>query len=326
MNSKHFLVMFVTSATAWASGLGAAQSPVILGSAESFAILAKSGVSTTGTTSVVGNIGVSPIDSTGITGFSQTLHSSGTYATSSQVTGVLYASDFEPPTPAYMTTAIGDMEIAYADASGRIAGDAITELGAGDISGRTLVPNLYKWSSGLLINADITLSGPPNAVWILQIAGDLTVADGVKVILSGGAQAANIFWQVASEARLGTTSHFEGIILGNTAIHLNTGATMNGGLYAQTAVTLDAASVTLIERSDSIVIDWFGIYYIGYANTDLGTGWIYHWQLGWIYKAAFEGNGFWLWHVNSETWLWTSEAVYPFFFNGSSREWIYGNP
>lgn len=318
--------MVITAATAWTVGLSAAQSPIELGSAGSFVILSKAGISTTGTTAVVGNLGVSPIDSTGITGFSQTLDSGGTFARSSLVTGRLYASDYAPPTPAGMTAAIGAMEIGYADASGRIAGDAVTELGAGDISGRTLAPNLYKWSSGLLIASDITLSGPANAVWIFQIAGDLTVADGVKVILSGGAQAANVFWQTASEARLGTTSQFEGIILSNTAIHLNTGATINGALYAQTAVTLDAAAVTAVERMESFVSDWFGTYYVGYLNTDTGSGWIYHYNHGWLYVAVTEGNSFWLWHPASGDWLWTSDAVYRYFYNASSDQWVYGNP
>ena len=70
-------------------------------------------------------------------------------------------------------------------------------------------------------------------------AAESKVASGVKFTLTGGAQARNIFWQVAGYANLGTTSHFEGNILSMTAIHLLTGASLNGRALAQTAVTLD---------------------------------------------------------------------------------------
>jgi hypothetical protein len=111
----------------------------------------------------------------------------------------------------------------------------------------TLAPGLYKWSTAVTIPTDVTFAGGPDDVWILQIAGDLTIAGAKKVILSGGAQARNIFWQVAGGVgvSLGTTSHFEGIILSQAAINLQTGASINGQLLAQTAVTLDANAVTV---------------------------------------------------------------------------------
>jgi hypothetical protein len=206
-------------------------------------ILAKSGISTTGTTSIVGDIGVSPIDSTAITGFGLIMDSSNTFSTSSLVTGKVYAADYTAPTPSNMTTAVSAMETAYTDAAGRTLPDA-TELGAGDISGMTLAPGLYKWGTGVLITSGVTLSGGANAVWIFQIAGDLTVGNGAIVTLSGGAQAKNIFWQVAGQATLGTTANVKGIILSQTLISMNTGATLNGRALAQTAVTLDANAVT----------------------------------------------------------------------------------
>jgi hypothetical protein len=169
-----------------------------LGTAENFVLLAKSGITTTGTTHITGNIGVSPIDSTAMTGFGLILDSSGTFSTSALVTGKIYAADYAVPTPANMTTAISDMQTAYVEAAGRAIPD-YTELYAGDISGRTLVPGLYKWGTGVLItNAGVTISGGANDVWIFQIAGDLTVNNGAIVTLSGGAQAKNIFWQVAA--------------------------------------------------------------------------------------------------------------------------------
>jgi len=141
-----------------------------------------------------------------------------------------------------MGTAVSDMEIAYTDAAGRILPNA-TELGAGNIDGMTLAPGLYKWGTGVLIPTGVTLSGDANAVWIFQIAGDLTVGNGAVVTLSGGAQAKNIFWQVAGQTTLGTTSEFKGNILCQTAIVLNTGATLNGRALAQTAVTLIANTI-----------------------------------------------------------------------------------
>jgi len=222
----------------------AAQSSVDLGTAGNFIILAKSGVSTTGTTSIVGDIGVSPISSTALTGFALTVDSSNKFSTSHLVTGKIYASDYTPPTPAMMTTAISDMETAYTDAAARTLPDH-TELGAGNIGGMTLTSGLYKWSTDVIIPADVTLSGSSTDVWIFQVAKNLDISGGKHIILIGGAQAKNIFWQVAGQATLETTSVFSGNILSKTAIVLDTGATLNGRALAQKAVTLDANKVSL---------------------------------------------------------------------------------
>lgn len=221
----------------------AGPTPVNLGTAGNFRILAKTEITTTGTTSITGDIGVSPAAATFITGFGLTMDSSGTFSTSALVTGKVYAADYTSPTPTMMTTAISDMETAYTDAAGRTNPDH-TELGAGDITSMTLAPGLYKWSTGLLIGtAGVTLSGGASDVWIFQIAQDLTVANGAIVTLSGGAQAANIFWQVASQVTIGTTAQFKGIILCQTLIQINTGATLEGRALAQTAVTLDSNNI-----------------------------------------------------------------------------------
>ena len=234
-------LMFITSAiTVFAAG----PATVNLGSAGDFVILTKSGISTTGATSITGDIGVSPISATAMTGFGLTIDASNTFSTSALVTGKAYAADYMSPTPAKMVTAINDMETAYTDAAGRINPTA-TELGAGNIGGMTLAPGLYKWSTGVTIPTDVTLSGGANDVWIFQIAQTLTVSSSVKVVLSGGAQASNIFWQVAGQTTLGTGSNFSGNILDQTAIVLNTGATLNGRALAQTAVTLDADIVSI---------------------------------------------------------------------------------
>ncbi len=226
-----------------AAAAGAGPAPVSLGTAGNFVILAKSGISTVPSSAVTGDIGVSPIDSTAITGFSLVLDATGTFSTSIQVVGMAFAADYTSPTPANLTTAVSNMEAAYTDAAGRSLPD-FTELGSGDVSGLTLVPGLYKWGTGVLISTDVTLNGGPNDVWIFQIAGGITQASGVRVLLAGGALPKNIFWQSSGVVALDTTAHMEGVILAQTAITLATGATVNGRLLSQTAVTLDASTVT----------------------------------------------------------------------------------
>jgi len=215
--------------------------PVDLGAARDFAILAKTGISTVPESEITGDIGVSPAAASYITGFSLSADATNVFATSSQVTGQVFAADYADPTPANMTAAISDMQSAFSDAAGR-APD-VTELGDGDIGGMTLPPGTYKWSTGLLVPTDATLEGDANAVWIFQIAGDLTVSNGKKLTLTGGAQTKNVFWQVSGEVTLGTTAHFEGTVLSQTAITLGTGASVNGRLLAQTAVDLDSSVV-----------------------------------------------------------------------------------
>ena len=215
--------------------------PVQLGLAGNFAILAKSAISSVPATAVTGDIGVSPAAATYITGFSLTADSTNVFSTTPQVTGKVYAADYAVPTPSYLTTAIGDMELAFTDAAGR-APD-FKELGAGNIGGKTLTPGVYKWSTGLLIPTNVTLSGSATDVWIFQIAQDLTVSSGAQVKLIGGAQAKNIFWSIAGEVDLGTTSHFEGVLISQTAIKLHTGASVNGRLLAQTAANIDSSTI-----------------------------------------------------------------------------------
>jgi hypothetical protein len=224
----------------------ASPAPVNLGAAASFAILTKTGITNIPTSAITGNLGVSPIAATAITGFSLIADSTNTFSTSTQVTGKIYAANYADPTPAKLTTAVSNMEAAYTDAAGRSLPDA-TELYSGNLSGRTLAPGLYKWSTGVLITTNVTLAGPSDAVWIFQIAGNLTMGSGAKVLLSGGAQAKNIFWQVGGGVgvEIGTTAHVEGTILAAKAIHLRTGASLNGRALAQTAVTLDKNTIVI---------------------------------------------------------------------------------
>lgn len=134
------------------------------------------------------------------------------------------------------------MQTAYTTAAGRTPPD-YTELGTGIIGGLTLAPGLYTWSSSVTIPTDVTISGNATDVWIFQIAGNLSISSAKNIILAGGAQAKNIFWQVAGQVTIGTTAHFEGIILCKTAIVMQTGSSMNGRALAQTMVTLDNSTI-----------------------------------------------------------------------------------
>lgn len=216
--------------------------PVNLGTSGSFVILAKTGISNTGTTSIVGDIGVSPNNATSITGFGLIADASGTFATSSLITGKVYAANYATPTPAKMTTAVSDMQAAYTDAAGRAPN--FTELYTGNLTGQTLTTGVYKWSTGVLVSAGgFTISGSPTDVFIFEIAQNVTVANGATITLSGGAKSSNIFWQVAGQVSLGTTSSFKGIILCQTMINIQTGAAFDGRALAQSAVTLDGNSI-----------------------------------------------------------------------------------
>jgi hypothetical protein len=210
---------------------------VNLGIAGNFVILSKSGITDVFPSAVTGDVGTSPITGAAI------------HLTCTEVTGTIYSVNAAGPLPcrvtdaSRLTTAVGDMQTAYTDAAGR-SNPNFLNLGAGNIGGLTLTQGLYKWTTAVIIPTNITISGGPNAVWIFQVAGTLNMSSGVQVTLSGGAQAKNIFWQTTGGVTLGTTSHFEGIILGKTAIHLLTGASINGRTLAQTAVTLQMNTVT----------------------------------------------------------------------------------
>jgi hypothetical protein len=228
--------------TGGAGGHGPA--PVVLGTAGTFVILAKTATTNVPTSTITGNIGISPAAASFITGFALILPAGGSASTSAQVTGNVYAADYAVPTPTNLTTAIGDMQTAYTDAAGRLTPDH-TELAHGNIGGMTLPAGLYKWTNTVTIPTTVTLHGGANDVWIFQVAGGVTQSSAARVNLTGGALPQNVFWQVAGVVSVGTTAHLEGIVLAHTAITLNTGATVNGRLLAQTAVTL--AGNTIVE-------------------------------------------------------------------------------
>lgn len=232
------------------SGLGPA--PVALGSqtdpaaAGGFVLLAKTGITNvTGSSITGGNLGLSPAAASFITGFGLIADSTNVFSTSASVVapGKIYASDYAVPSPTNLTTAVLAMQTAYIDAAGRSNPD-FTNLASGNLGGLTLVPGLYTWGTGVTIAADVTIAGGASDVWIFQISNDLDLSAAKNVILSGGAQAHNIFWQVAGKVVLHATSHFEGVILAKTGITVQTAATLHGRAYAQSLIALDNNAVT----------------------------------------------------------------------------------
>jgi hypothetical protein len=211
------------------AGGGALGPPTVpLATAGNFIVLGGSTVTNTGLTVVTnGDVGVSP--GTAITGFPPGVVNGGT----------LHAGGTAPE-----ATAQSDLTIAYNDAAGRSTGPISL---SGDLTGLTLAPGLYKSTSSLALSGALTLSalGNSNAVWIFQIASTLTTGPGSQVILSGGAKASNVFWQVGSSATLGTNSVFKGIIMADQSITVNTGARVDGRVLARiAAVTLDTNAIT----------------------------------------------------------------------------------
>lgn len=231
--------------TAWSFTTGGSKSQlevVNIGTATNYVILAKTAINNSPTSVITGDLGLSPAATSYITGFSLT-NATGYAVSKPQVTGKIYAADMVSPTSTNLTTAVENMITGYNDAAGRPSPD-FTELATGNIGGKTLTPGLYKWSSDVTATSDVTLSGGADDVWIFQIAGNLTTGAAVKITLEDGAQAKNIFWQVAGIVTMGTTSHFEGVVLSKTSIILKTGASMKGRALAQTSVVLDKNIVT----------------------------------------------------------------------------------
>lgn len=218
------------------------QEKVDLGSAGRYVVLAGSLISNIPGSAITGDIGLSPAAGSFITGFGE-----------NEVTGTVFTTDATGPAGSVaaasdLTAAKGDITVAYNDMAGRTpvpAGDFLNP-GSGNIGGATLESGLYKFTGGASITgSDVTLTGGANEVWIFQIASDLVVGNGIKVILAGGARAENVFWQVGTSATLGTTSVFKGTIVADQSISMNTGASLEGRALARiAAVTLASNAIT----------------------------------------------------------------------------------
>jgi hypothetical protein len=232
--------------------LGMGPAPVELGGSTDLAatgayvILAKTGITNvTGSSITGGHLGLSPAAASFITGFGMTADSTNTFSTSAVVVSParIYAANYAAPTPTNLTTAILDMQTAYTDAASRNQPDYLN-LGSGNIGGKTLAPGLYTWGTGVTVPADVTIAGGATDVWIFQIKNDLDVSTGKKILLTGGAEAKNIYWQVAGSVTLHASSEFQGVILSQTGITLQTLAKLHGRALAQTLVALDNNAIT----------------------------------------------------------------------------------
>ena len=225
--------------------------PPVLDNAGCFAVLAKSGISTVPTSKVTGDIGVSPIASSAITGFSLVLDSSSEFSedTSAQLDGQAYATNYLGATPGIMTTTVSSMETAYTDVAGRTAD--VTEFGSDLISGMTLTAGVYKWTTDVNFANNITIQGNAKDIFIFQTSGNVIAGSGAKVTLVSDSDdkgnkplASNILWQVAGFVDAGTTSHLEGTFLVATAVTMKTHSSLNGRILAQTTVNLQMATIT----------------------------------------------------------------------------------
>lgn len=243
------------SATSAAAGaIGSACSGagcVSLGAAGNYAVLAQTGVSTVPNSVVTGNVGLSPAAGSFLTGWAETANGAPiTYSTSAQVTGKIYAADYTGgSTSVDLTTAVGDMGTAYTNANGMApaGGGLITACpGAGILDGLTISPGVYTCTVAVSLGSgtNVVLNGSATDVWVIRTTQGLTQAAATQVQLTGGALAQNVFWVVAGNVDIGTTALMQGVILGKTLINLQAGATENGRLLSQTAVTLNQNRVT----------------------------------------------------------------------------------
>jgi hypothetical protein len=223
LNAAKQILMGLVLAAAWAAPhrtWAAGPAPIDLKSATTFMILATATTTTTGGGYIDGDVGLFPVGSQGIP--------------EDQINGTIYNGG---PIAAQAQLDLNDAFIAASPAQLPGGIDAGAELG-----GQTLVAGVYISPSGAydITSVDLTLDGGPDDVWVFQMASTLTVGVGRQVILTGGARAKNIFWQVGSSATLGTSSVFKGTIMAYASITMNASSTLDGRALAQVgAVTFN---------------------------------------------------------------------------------------
>ncbi len=243
---------------------------VPLGTAGNYVILDDATVTftpiatSTTTPTITGDIGVSPAAASFITGFALVADATNVFSTSTRVTGKIYASDYAPPTPDNLTTAIGDKLIAYNAAAAKpTSGGGLPTGGPKECPGAGAMSNVnnalaaggsfpttglpagvYTCTVNVTIPGTLTLNGSATDVWVFKTTGTLNQSADVNVVLAGGALPQNVFWQVAGGVTLGANAHMEGVVLSATNISLVTGATVKGRLLARTGVLMDSNTVT----------------------------------------------------------------------------------
>lgn len=235
--------------------------PVDLKTAIRYAILSNGGISTAAVSTITGNIGVSPGTSFSITGFGLSMDDSGEFSIASQLAGRAFASDYGGPIPQELDTAISEMVAAYDDAESRPNTDSRKmNVGGGKIGGMTMKPGVYTFTilsdepeasgrklstatEGIEINGDIIFEGGPDDVFIMQTNGPLTVDSDTEVILIGGVNPDNIFWQVAGNVTVGTDAELQGVLLAKSNVLFEAGSTLEGRILAMGDVTVQMAVI-----------------------------------------------------------------------------------
>jgi len=245
------LLVLIASASAYVN-----PEPIDLGTAGDYAILSKRGITTTtavthmtgkagrmttGVSHVTGNMATSSTAETPMTGFALAHSADNKFSTSTLVTGKVRSASHNAPTPNILIGAVRNMMTAYTAAVAAMP-DSVNML-EGNLSHQHLHNGVYKWTSTVHFSGYLTFHGTASDVFILQIAGDLIVASGAEVYLTGGAQAKNIFWQVTGATDFGKDSTVHGVFLVKTAMTFNAGSTLHGAALAQTDVTLHAANI-----------------------------------------------------------------------------------
>ena len=237
------LVAAVLVSAAWKTPAWAAQT-VQLGTATPFAVLAGTAVTDVPTSSITGDVGLSPAAGKNYAGLTQ-----------AEVTGSIYSTDGTGPTgnvndPALLTDAKNDPTTAYGEAAGQSPTSTFT-AGDNQLGGKTLTAGVYAF--GHASTANITAASPlvlngqgdANAVFVFQASSDLVTASDSVVELVNGARACNVFWQVSSSATLNSASTFVGTIMALTSDTLGARATVEGRVLARNGdVTLNTDTIT----------------------------------------------------------------------------------
>ena len=213
-----------------------------------FVILSETGITSDPASDITGNIGTS-LD---------TADSDAAFAGIAcvDVTGSIYSIKALTPIACELSdvvlgttttnTAVSDMGTAYTDAANQTEGTGASFLnvGSGTLNGQTFVPGVYTWKTPVTITGNITLDGGADDIWVFQMTGTLDLETNQKILLTGGALSENIFWQVADTVTIKAGSTFEGNILSQTLIAMQSGAILHGRALAQTAVTLIGNTIT----------------------------------------------------------------------------------